>query len=283
MPISRSDAGVSGGRRGEEDPMAMGNRFLLGVLALLVALEGAVALAWEDDLSGSVWTIEKALERGVERGDYFVIEGIVERKRSKRFFIVNDDTGEMIVYIPEYMTREKGTPELNERIRVGGRYDQKRLDPKTKGIVAMDLVRLGKGQGYSGKEVMGQSGRSATESPAAIAGGQGSSGASDHVLSPGEMIEPSVGPEWLERLGGARQQLLEARYEYEEVSVEYARALHTAGTPDKVDPALAKRYRAAEDRYEARQKAIPPLVEQARKAGVSDQTLRLYEKLNRAN
>ncbi|MBW2272994.1 MAG: OB-fold nucleic acid binding domain-containing protein [Deltaproteobacteria bacterium] len=264
--------------------MAMGNRLLLGVLALFVvlcvALGGGVALAWEDDLSGSVWTIEKALERGVQRGDYFVIEGDVERKRSSRFFTVRDDTGEMIVYIPEYMTREHGTPELDERIRVGGRYDQKRLDPKTKGIVAMDLVRLGKGHGHSGAEVMEQSGVAVSGPPAAIAGGQTRSTISDGTLSEGEMIKPSVGPVWLERLGGARQQLLEARYIYEEASLEYARALHAAGTPDKVDPGLAARYRETEEHYAARQKAMPALVEEARQAGVSDETLRLYQKLN---
>jgi hypothetical protein len=263
--------------------MAMGNRLILGALALLLALEGGVAFAWENDLSGSVTTIEQALERGVERGDYFVIEGIVQRKRSKRFFTVHDDTGEMIVYIPEYMTREHGTPELHERIRVGGRYDQKRLDPKTKGIVVMDLVRLGKGHGHSGAEVMGKGEAGASKPPAAIGRGTDDSATSDHVLSEGEMIKPSVSPEWLERLGGARQQLLEARYEYEEVSVAYARALHAAGTPDKVDPQLAARYRKAEDSYAARQKAMPALVEEARQAGVSGETLRLYEQLNRPN
>jgi len=263
--------------------MAMGNRLILGALALLVALGGGVAFAWENDLSGSVTTIEQALERGVEQGDYFVIEGYVDKKRSKRIYTVRDDTGEMFVYVPEYMTREHGAPELNEHIRVGGRYDHKRLDPKTKGIVAMDLVRLGKGHGYSGAEVMGKGEAGASKSPAAMGRGTDDSATSDHVLSKGEMIQPSVSPEWLERLGGARQQLLEARYEYEEVSVEYARALHASGTPDKVDPQLAARYRKAEDSYAARQNAMPALVEEARQAGVSGETLRLYQQLNGPN
>ena len=241
---------------------------LVGLLLGVVS----TATAWTDRLEGLVMPIAEAGEKA-ESGDRFAIEGVVVASTSDRIFTLRDDSGEMYVLIPEFLTRKHGFPKRNEVIRVAGRFAHAHLDQSITGMKAQDLERLGK-QGArvgapSGEEAAAPSSTATANRPAPAA--------------PGEVRvkSPSVPAEWKERLGDTRQRLLAAEKDAQESRTAYARALREAGSKSAVDPAITARMNAAEAELAQVRRELPELVEGARQAGVDPKLLSLYEEMTR--
>ena len=74
-----------------------------------IALVSSGAHAWPASKGGGIPIAEA--QKYADTGDYFSIEGIVVDSRQSRIFTIEDASAEMLVVIPEYITREKGVPE----------------------------------------------------------------------------------------------------------------------------------------------------------------------------
>jgi uncharacterized protein YdeI (BOF family) len=116
----------------------------IGVVAFVLG----EAHAWPA-ITGGGTPIAEA-QQNADTGDYFSIEGMVVSNSQNRVFTIRDDSGEMLVVIPEYLTREKGVPDNNERVRVSGKYDTKKLDSSVKGMRVTRLDRFGSDAGVTG-------------------------------------------------------------------------------------------------------------------------------------
>jgi hypothetical protein len=244
-------------------------RFFCIVGGLLLGA-AATATAWTDRLEGLVMPIAEAQEKA-ESGDRFAIEGVVVASTSDRLFTLRDDSGQMYVLIPEFLTREHGFPKRNEVIRVAGRFAHAPLDRDVTGMKAQDLERLGN----QGARVGAPSGEAAATS------GTGPAPARPAPAAPGELRvkSPSVPAEWKQRLGDTRARLLAAEKDVQVARTAYARALRDAGSESAVDPAITARMRTAEAELAAVRRELPELVEGARQAGVDPKLLALYEEM----
>jgi hypothetical protein len=89
-------------------------------------------------------------------------------------------------------------------------------------------------------------------------------------------ITPTAGV-WRDRLRDARRKVLDATARLDEINAEYARALYESPSDEKLVKSLAARRAHAETRVGEARAAIPPMVEAARKDGVSERVLELYE------
>jgi hypothetical protein len=90
-------------------------------------------------------------------------------------------------------------------------------------------------------------------------------------------ITPDVSRAWVEKLRVARAELLDARKELQEAEDSYGRELNRAGKPSLMDPAVVARQDRAEQRLATARAAIGPMVLEARKDGVPEGVLSLYE------
>jgi uncharacterized protein YdeI (BOF family) len=242
---------------------------LAATATILLALVPLSAESWDEPPAGVI-SIAQARERA-DIGDYLVIEGKVVDSDTDGVFELEDPTGRMLVVIPEHLTRKEGTPRKTELIRVAGKYDTARLDQSVEGVRVMTLWRGSDVTGGRGDPAPAEDAQAvpvpSPESlpPAAAAGDRAE-----------ETFRPTASPQMVEKLARARREWLAAVAELEEASGEYARALYAAGDDGTVDPAIAARNDVAEARVERASARIPELVEEARRAGVSEETLRLY-------
>jgi len=245
---------------------------ILTLAAAVAVLAVAAASAWKGTLEGQVIPIARAFEHA-ESGDRFVIEGNVIKSKDDRIYLVRDDSGEIYVLISDFLQRKHGTPNKQERIRVAGRFDHKQLEPDITGIIAQDMERLGRAPHGKGQPAPAGSQESAARKPSADAPAASAAPAA----APGPSVHgPTTSAEWKERLTNARQELLAAEKERDQVNAEFARALRTAEKPSDVDPELVKRQKQAEERVKKARGALPGMIEEARQAGVSPEILDLY-------
>ena len=88
-----------------------------GLVSITITLAFATAAnAWPARPGG---TVEIAVaNKSADTGDYFSVEGDVISTQKDRIFKLRDDTGEMWVLLPEFLTRDKGVPAVNERILI---------------------------------------------------------------------------------------------------------------------------------------------------------------------
>jgi uncharacterized protein YdeI (BOF family) len=237
--------------------------FLLAVAALAMP-----AAAWKSDLSEQVMSIAQAHD-GADLGDVFAIEAEVVREEMDQIFLLKDDSGEMYVRLPSRILREQGAPERGERVRAAGPLIRETLDRKHQGMAVQRLER------HVEHATRPPPAPSPPASPAAEEGEQLPASFGDP-----QVFRPSMSREWVERLGTARQELLEAREDLREADAAYGRELRRAGEPADMDPTIVERHNRAEQRVVAARLAIPPLVEEARREGVPDDILALYERTN---
>jgi len=232
-------------------------------IALVVA---APAVAWKGHVQKGVVSIADVQDKA-EVGDYFAIQGVVVKQEGKRLFTIRDETGEMVVLIPENLTRKYGMPRNGEQVVLSGKFDREKLN---KGIHGMRVATL---------ELQGK----VTGSGPAAA----SSAATKPTPIDREAIRPTAEPSvmsskvpvvWKERLGNARQEWLAATRESEDAHGDYARAIHKAGSEEAVDPALRERADSSDKRLHRAEENVAKLVQQAREEGVSEETLRAYER-----
>ena len=246
----------------------MRSQIRIGVLIALslLLLDARPAVAQLGGIMG-VGTIAHAQEQAVI-GDYFAIEGTVTKSRSRGLYTVQDESGEMLVLIPEFITREVGVPELYEKIRVSGKFDRKKLDHGIQGMRVARLERLGKNLG----------GRGAT-SEVSIPEPSAPPAARSVEDNNAELIVPVLSEELKRRLSAQRMAFDAANEEVEEASGDYAKALYQAGENGEVSRDVQERMARAEAHRDDIAKTIPPLVEEARKAGVAPELLKMYENM----
>jgi hypothetical protein len=114
------------------------------VLALAIGFPAA-GWAWKGSL-GTPTPIEEVHEKA-ESGDTVVVEGVIvdvsSGSGSYRLATIEDDTGQVIVGVPEYLRRaiEKtpGDSAMYKRVRVAGKWDHKALDKGVWGIRATGI------------------------------------------------------------------------------------------------------------------------------------------------
>ena len=95
-----------------------------------------------------------------------------------------------------------------------------------------------------------------------------------------ESFTPHGGEQLKEKLIAARKNWDVKNNELKEARAAYARAQYQAEqTGRPVDPALLARQQEARQEAKAAHAAIAPLVEQGRKAGISPEALKLYERM----
>ena len=232
-------------------------------LMLIVAVP---ASAWKGHIQKGVASIADVQEKA-EVGDYFAIQGVVVKKAGKRLFTVRDDTGEMAVLIPENLTRKFGMPRVGEQVVLSGKYDREKLDKNLHGMRVITLELQGK---VTGSGPAAQSNVATTPTPIdreAI-----------RPTSEPSVMTSKVPADWKTRLGDARQEWMAAVAESEDAHGDYARAIHQAGSEEAVGSALRERATTSDERLNRAEENVAKLVEQAREAGVSQETLELYER-----
>jgi len=248
------------------------------ILTLSLAALGAGGLtlaahAWKGG-PGGVMPIKEAVEMA-EIGDYFVLEGIVDRRMQKNgeLFMIHDDSGSMLVAIPEYLRREKGVPVAGERIRVSGKFDQKKLQRNKQGLRVVSLHRMGKPKGHVGDAPPTSAATPApTRSvpPAAPRTAESQPG----------VYHPTATEDFKVRAQTAREALESAKKEQESANQAYAKALFEAGSPSAVDPKISGRNDAAEQRVRDARDLIAELVEEGRADGVDKNVIDMWERMH---
>ena len=84
-----------------------------------------------------------------ESGDYVIVEGVIVDVRSGmgslRLATIEDDTGSVIIALPQHLRREiettPGRSPFHERVRVAGKWDNAYMDKGTWGIRATAIQR----------------------------------------------------------------------------------------------------------------------------------------------
>jgi len=251
--------------------MSRTSRALLIVLVLLLA-PSVTTLAKKSRLEGLRIPISQALEEP-ELRDSMVIEGWVASNNGEGLFLLDDGTGHMYVYIPSHILRDTGSmqrkePQLGERIRVSGLYSREPLNKQLHGIVVSELER--------DVEEPRREPSTPPPSPEIPAADEPEPAPAAPAVT--HSITPDVSREWVEKLSVARAALLEARKELQEAEIAYGRELNRAGKPSLMDPAVVARQNRAEQRLAAARAAVGPMVLEARKDGVPEDVLSLYER-----
>ncbi len=207
--------------------------------------------------------------------DFVTIEGRVVRKTSGLFFQLEDDTGTMTVRIPNHVTRELGIPKLNERIRVAGKFDHKTLWTKGDHNAKPDSPYWGIRVARMDRNVSNDSDTRNPDAPT-------SEPIAPRPATPAAIGEtsfearPNAGKELVDRLAAGRKRVDSARNDLEDADAAYARALgRNESDPAKLETLQGQRRSAESDLQEAVD-AIPPLVLEARDAGVAESVLDLY-------
>jgi hypothetical protein len=180
----------------------------------------------------------------------------------------------MYLRIPEFLRREHGVPQRHERIRVAGRWTNAYLEKDIKGMHVQELERIGRDTGR-GAEASDETSALERSKPAKTAAPvtDGAPPAAPDL----QVIAPRTPADWKERLGDARQRVLRAEKDAQEANAVFARAVHTGGSEEAVDPAITTRRQQSNDELAAARREIPKLVEGARSAGVDPKILEIYE------
>jgi hypothetical protein len=246
-------------------------RALLVVLILLLA-PSVTTLAKKSRLEGLVIPISQALGEP-ELRDNMVIEGRVISNNGEGLFLLDDGSGQMYVYIPSHLLRDTGSmqrkePRIGEQIRVAGLYSQEPLNRQLHGIVVSQLER----------DVAEPRREPSIPPPSPKVPATDEGEPAPAALDVSRSITPDVSRDWVEKLRAARLDLLDARKELQEAEVAYGRELKRADKPSLMDPAVVARQERAEKREADARAAIGPMLLEARKSGVSEDVLSLYER-----
>lgn len=253
---------------------------LLGLLFCFAVLGSSIAAAAPDE----PWRLRSAtsvdkIRAEARPGDSVTLQGRVVSIRNSRLFTLEDDAGsQIVVVIPNFVQREIGKPVRGEVIRVRGKYDHKTFvdtghkdkgtAEKTWGIRVSELVRNVETSGRNPHRpdpsaTTPHEHPSAKEAPAAPAG----------LVTVGTPNTPKA---LKEQLGAARQRVLKARKNLESANFALIRA-EAEDRSASERSVLSEGQAHAQQEYDDSIAAIPPLVEEARAAGVDPKVIELYE------
>ena len=90
-------------------------------------------------------------------------------------------------------------------------------------------------------------------------------------------LAPNASRDLVDRIRAARMEYEAASKEVDDAAEIYARALYKAREGGQVDPAIVERLQKAEARMGEVAQIIPPLVEEAKAAGVDTKLLEMYQ------
>jgi len=121
---------------------------LCAAVVLAVVFLGAPALAWKGALAAGVRPIAE-VKAQAESGDFVTVEGRItdvgEASGSRLVVTLEDETGSVLVRVPEHLLRrlnEGRAPEIGRHVRVGGTWGQAYLDQDVWGIHAQTAERV---------------------------------------------------------------------------------------------------------------------------------------------
>jgi len=255
------------------------SRSLLALAAYLLAI-AAVAVVGSASAEPSAESISMIRE-WAKAGDWVSARGRVVDVSESRFFTIEDEANDqIIVEIPDFLTRELGMPERGEKIRVQGKYDRRSLrysDTATSAEPAEDwgirAARLDRNLPSSGvnpdpdpapRKAAEALRREASDASPAAPGG---------VMT---VATPDTPAALKGRMMAARKRALAAKAQLESASAAYARAEYEQ-TPASQRSALSASQQTAQQAYDQALEEISALVEQARESGVDPEVLELYE------
>ena len=215
-------------------------------------------------------SIEEALNK-LEDGQYFTVIGEVVRSKGERIYEIEDESGRMPVYVPENLTRDKGEIELNEKLQLWGKFDQKKLDDSVRGMRVSRFYRLGRDLGGRGAEVPA----SAT-TPVPIVVDEAAPAAMSEI-GPENVIQPQATEDYKLRVTALLQSYRAAEANAVQAGQDYARAAREAGSNGEVDPEVLARLEAAEAKVVEIRRSMPELAAEGRAAGVGESTIKMIE------
>lgn len=108
-------------------------RLRIWLVALACVVLAGEARAWKGALGKGVIAIATVAELA-EKGDPVTITGRVVWEQDKLIFRLKDDSGEMLVRIPESVRRTSGTPRRGDEVICGGKYTRAYLDDTVWGV-----------------------------------------------------------------------------------------------------------------------------------------------------
>jgi uncharacterized protein YdeI (BOF family) len=249
---------------------------LFSVLLLSLSALFASSGQAEGPRVGFSWGVDR-IHSDAEEGQVVTLEGHVVSISRKRFFTLEDASGERIVtVIPENLQRETGTPAKGETIRVRGKYDHKTFLDGDKSTKADTRKNWGIRVSAVHRNVS-TSGRNPNPPDwGTLDAGSGSTGAPAAPLTAVTVGTPNTPGELKARLSAARTQTRAAQKELGDARQSHARAVHQKVGGDEMAALVASEQRA-QQKFDEAAAAMRSLVEEARKSGASPKLIELYE------
>ncbi|MBW2712307.1 MAG: hypothetical protein JRC77_00985 [Deltaproteobacteria bacterium] len=238
----------------------------LGLLTVCLSQEADAKRYYVRQVASEVSLISEVFE-SAKIDDRVMVEGRVVNIQGRRIFELEDSSGKIFVVIESSYIREHGQPVLNERIRVEGRYGHKIRDASKVGIRVHDLMRnVDKPESETASAVESE----VKEIPFPTTG---------QAPADGMMLEATLTDDTRGLLRNARRRVLSARDEVKAANMEYGKALGREESDEEVMAAIVDRQNTASTELTSALEAIPGVVETARKAGVSEESLTLYQEM----
>lgn len=260
-------------------------RWALAIPSILLLSAGLAAGAAAEDQRpsrlGQPSTIESIRESALV-GDFVTVQGEVVGSTSKRLFELQDDSGTVLVVIPDHVQRDLGTPKKSETVRVFGRWDHdpskapERAEAQTEGRKAestwgIRVQRLERNLSSSSRNPIHSlideeplpTRKPASSTPAAIE-------------TEVQVHDPQIEAEFKQRLATAKDKVIAAQKAYDDASGDYARALHRGVEGAELET-LELRRTNARSAFADAAAAIPPLTAEARESGIDESLIQIYE------
>jgi len=217
-----------------------------------------------------VMPIAEALE-STKKYDFFMVEGTIVDSHNQFLYRIEDSSGVMPIYVKEHMIREQGELKRGDRIRIWGRFEQKKLDQDVEGMMVSRIYRLPAKVGASGRNNPGADvdtdvvpiDRSAL--PAAPS------------IEQSDIIKPMASEEFKQRARAALQAYRKAEQDAVDAGQVYARAAREAGSDGQVDAAILDQLQDAEARVVDTRSQIHALTTEAREAGIDEAIVQMIE------
>ena len=262
------------------------SRIALWTLAIpsFVFLLAGLATAAEDERPsrlGQPSSIESIRESALA-GDFVTVQGEILGGSGNRVFELRDDTGMVLVLIPDHVQRDLGAPKKNETVRVFGRWDHDpsmaperaeaqadgRKAESTWGIRVQKLERNLSSSSRNPIHSLSDEEPLPTRKPA--------SSTPAAIEASAQVHNPQVDAELKQRLAAAKDKVIATQTAYDDASGDYARAVHRGVEGAELER-LELRSTNARAAYADAASAIPPLTAEAREAGIDESLIRIYE------
>jgi len=240
----------------------------LAVIGLAATL-GALVVA-TPSMAEEAIPIAEALDT-TKTYDFVMIEGVVTDKKGQGLFRIEDESGDMVVLIKDHMMREDGPIELNDRLRLWGRIEEKKLDRDKRGMMVSRIYRQGEKVGASGKDNPG-----AAAGAAVVPIDRSALPAAPDISGDGVM-KPNASDEFVVRARAKVQTYREAEAAAVEAGQAYARVARDAASSDADEAAALERVQTAEARVVALRGEFPALIDEARAQGVDEGVISMIE------